>query len=84
MQNEQFFVQGNNRMRGAPRNQPVVTDNIYNRYPSAFPSAGMVPPINTFAGQPGAYDYPTQPMSAVPYAPYMEPYHRLGAVSIQL
>jgi la-related protein 1 len=62
-------------------------DNGYGRYPNGFPSAGTLPPINTFMGQTtGMHEFPASAhaMSAMPYTPYIDQYSLLGMVSMQL
>jgi la-related protein 1 len=62
----------------------MTTDNIYGRVPATY-SGGPQPiaPIQTYVG--GMYDYPVmQPMSAVPYNPYMDQYSVFSMVSMQL
>jgi la-related protein 1 len=77
----QYYAQPpNSRMRGNPRQN--MPSDVY-RYWSHMPP--MVPPINTYAAQPGMYDYsPQQPMSATVYSPTMDESVKLGYLAFQL
>jgi la-related protein 1 len=65
-----------------PRSQAASAD-AYARYPNGFPTAGPLPVLNTFMGQPSVYDYP-HAMTAIPYTPMLDPYNMVGMVALQL
>ncbi|KAF2739917.1 hypothetical protein EJ04DRAFT_419254, partial [Polyplosphaeria fusca] len=69
--------------RSNGRTQSVSAENMYGRV-SGFPGSHGITPIQTFV-PPGTYDYQAmQPMSAMPYPSFVEPFQLLSIVSTQL
>ncbi|KAF2002896.1 hypothetical protein P154DRAFT_125714 [Amniculicola lignicola CBS 123094] len=65
--------------RHGPRSQSVTADSIYGRGPG-YPGGQVIPPIQTYG-----YDYSMmQPMSAVPYTPFVDQNTLCDMVKMQL
>lgn len=66
-----------------PRSQSIPTEAIYGRATAGYPAGPQpVAPVQPYMG--AMYDYAGQPMSAVPYTPYMDQYVLLNLVTTQL
>ncbi|EOD48410.1 RNA-binding protein Lupus La [Neofusicoccum parvum] len=85
-QHAPFFGQGTQQQqRGyrGNRSQSLQTDSMYGRPHPGYANGQALPPLQTYMN--GVYDYSMQPMSAVPYPPYVaDPWHLLRTVSMQL
>ncbi|KAF2199945.1 hypothetical protein GQ43DRAFT_97450 [Delitschia confertaspora ATCC 74209] len=82
-----FFTSGpgSRNWRGnGPRSQSITTDSMYNRGPAGYPGGPHpVAPLQAYVG--GMYDYPMmQPMSAVPFTPYVDSFTLQNMVATQL
>ena len=80
-------MNGHRGFRPPPRTQSMGLDNSFGRYPNGFPSAGNLPPLNTFISQNAAmHEFPVSAhaMSAMPYTPFIDQYALIGMVSMQL
>ncbi|KAK7530063.1 hypothetical protein IWX46DRAFT_558821 [Phyllosticta citricarpa] len=82
---EHYFPHGSQQQRGyrGARSQSLQTDAFYGRPHPGYPGGqpGMAP-VQTYMN--GAYEYPMPPLSAVPYASYVDPYSLVRAVLMQL
>ncbi|KAJ9663739.1 hypothetical protein H2201_005460 [Coniosporium apollinis] len=87
-QQNTFFSQSSHSSRGyrnaGPRSQSIPTEAYYGRASAGYPTGPQaMAPLQTY--MPGMYDYSVmQPLSAVPYSPYVDQYSVLGMVSVQL
>ncbi|OJD37593.1 la domain-containing protein [Diplodia corticola] len=81
-----FFGQGpQQQQRGyrGGRAQSLQTDSMYGRPHPGYSNGQALPSLQTYMNG-GVYDFPMQPMSALPYSPYMaDPYHLLRTVQMQ-
>ncbi|EKG19358.1 RNA-binding protein Lupus La [Macrophomina phaseolina MS6] len=79
-----FFGQGAQQQRGyrGGRTQSLQTESMYGRHHPGYAN-GQALPLQTYMN--GVYDYTMQPMSAVPYPPYVaDPFQLLRTVQAQL